>query len=195
MLANLAGYVRQQGRLDEAAALNREAIRQYTAELGVAHPNTAITLTNLAYTEYQRRRYAEAESLYRLAVPVLDSVWRGTSQIAQTLMDFSVVLNERRKCDEAEGHLRRSLRLFLREREPTHGLVLGPQRMLGVCLAALGKLAEAESLLVDVHAKMLDGWGPDNFYTRLTARDLTTLYELMNDTQAADRYRVSNQSQ
>ena len=107
--------MQRQGRLDEAAALHRQAFERYRDELGPAHQSTAITVTNLAYNAFLRDRLAEAESLYREALPVLDSVWGKTARIGQTLMDFGAVLKQRGKCDEAETHLRRSLTLAMRE--------------------------------------------------------------------------------
>lgn len=189
--ANLAGYVQRQGRLAEAADLHRAALDDYLDGIGAITPQVAVVVTNLAYTEYQRGRAAVAESLYREAVPVLDSAWHETTRIAQILTDFGVVLNERDKCAEAEGLLRRSRALFLHEYEPGHGLVLAPQRVLGVCLTKLERYAEAESLLVDTYDKVSRSFGLEHYYTRLTAADLVELYELRNDRESASRYRTT----
>jgi serine/threonine-protein kinase len=187
--ANLAGYIEKQGRLDEAAALHREAIRMYTAILGERDVSTAIVTSNLAYNAYLQGRLEESELLYRRAVPVLDSVWRGTTQIERRLNDFAEVLSSRGKCVEAEVHLRRILAMPLQDKPPKSPPILRAQQRLGHCLVNRGRLAEAEPLLVEAHQKLLAGWGADDPLTRSAARELVMLYERTRRHTEAERYR------
>jgi serine/threonine-protein kinase len=191
-VANLAGHIQKGGSLVEAAALHREALATYRAELGDRNLSTGIIVSNLAFNAYLRRSLAESDSLYRWAVPVLDSAWRGSTRIAATLFDFSVVLMETGKCGEAEPLLRRALQMFRQDR-PDHPSGFGTQRNLGVCLARVNQLAAAESLLVDLHQTLHRTAGPDNLYTRWVAKDLVQLYQLLGKPEEADRYRSPKQ--
>ena len=174
-VANLAGYVQRQGRLDEAAELHAEAARRLRDHDGAANPATAVAVTNLAYTEFLRGRTAESEALYRRALPVLDSAWRGTPPLAATLVDFAWVLRTRGRCGEAEGMLRRALEM-LRTREAGDADVLRSQRFLGGCLFDLGRYPAAESLLVAAYQSLVTHWGASNRYTIDAAGDLARLY-------------------
>jgi serine/threonine-protein kinase len=188
--AELAGLLQRSGQLEEAAALYTEATRDYRALLGIAHPSAAITLANQAYTEFRRRRLAESEALYREALPVLDSAWAGTPQIATTLVDFATVLSARDKCEESEPLLRRALALERARRAGNHVDVIRPERVLGACLVRLRRYAEAESLLVGAHQKLVAGWGAASPFTIDAARQLVELYERWGKRGEADRYRT-----
>ncbi len=109
--ANLGSIVQRQGRLDEAAQLQREAADRYIALAGERNLSSAVALQNLAYTEFLRRRLDESEALYRRALPVLDSILKGSASNASTFADFATVLAQQRKCDQAEPYARRSYEL------------------------------------------------------------------------------------
>jgi tetratricopeptide (TPR) repeat protein len=188
-LSSLANLLQTRGRLDEAAELNREAAARYRELLGPGHLSTAVTLTNLAYTEYLRHRLPAAESLYRQAVPVLDSAWRGTARIAPTLVDFGVVLLERRQLLEAEPRFRRALELERSHRPAGHVDVIRSQRYLGNTLAHLGRFAEAEPLLLDAHRQLVAGWGATNRYTVAAAGDLERFYRRWGKPALAASFR------
>jgi ATP/maltotriose-dependent transcriptional regulator MalT len=188
-IANLAGYVQRQGRLDEAAEIHRRALRLFTARAGTRDVSTAIVMTNLAWNAYLRKQLAEAEPLYRQALPVLDSAWQGASSIAQTLVDFSQVLFERGNCAEADPHVRRVIAFQLKDAPPGYVLDTRARRILGNCLVNTGRFAEAEPNLTTAHQTLLSGWGPANPFTQALARELVNLYERWGKPAEAQRYR------
>lgn len=151
--------------------------------------STAIVMTNLAYNAYLSRRLRASDSIYRLVLPILDSAWKATSGIAKTLVDFATVLGERGNCAEAEPHARRAMMLLLRENLSDRALQ--PQRLLGACLGKLGRYAEAESLLVDVHQKLLQSRGPQHEFTTGTVRDLVGLYQRWGKPEKAQSYLMA----
>ncbi len=59
----------------------------------------------------------------------------------------------------------------------THVEVIRAKRFLGQCLMKLDRFVAAESLLVDAHQSMLDGFGAANQYTVAVAKDLVELYQ------------------
>ncbi len=174
-VANLAGYVQRQGRLDEAAILHDEAARRFRGLEGDGSPSAAVSTSNQAYTEFLRGRLAQSETLYRRSLPVLDSAWRATPRLSSTLVDFAMVLRRGSKCGEAEPVLRRALGL-LDGRPRADVDVIRTQRVLGGCLADLGRYAAAESLLVAAHQTLQANWGDANPYTVDAAADLARLY-------------------
>jgi serine/threonine-protein kinase len=188
-VANLAGYVQRQGRLDDAAELHAEAVRRLRDHDGAAAPAPAVAVTNLAYTEFLRGRTAEAEALYRGALPVLDSAWRGTPRIASILTDFGWVLQTRGRCREAEDPLRRALEMF-RPRGAGDRDLIRTQRFLGGCLLDLGRYAAAESLLVVAHQSLLATFGDRNRYTLEAAGDLGRLYREWGRPAEAARFEA-----
>jgi serine/threonine-protein kinase len=186
---NLAIYAQRQGRLDEAEQLNREALRRFTMIAGLQSRATAIVMTNLAYTLYLQRSLDESAALYRDAISTLDVTSQGTPQLAQALTDFAVVLRERGNNAEGATHARRAL--ALRTSLGVPGLTIYPQRVLGTCLVRVGRYAEAESLLVDAHKKLMQGFGPEHQYTQGSTQDLVQLYQLWGKPEKAREYQVS----
>jgi tetratricopeptide (TPR) repeat protein len=57
-----------QGRYEEAETLNRRALEGWEKELGEDHPNTLISVNNLASVLQDQGRYEEAETLNRRAL-------------------------------------------------------------------------------------------------------------------------------
>jgi tetratricopeptide (TPR) repeat protein len=158
--------------------------------VGERHPSTAVSMTNLAWTERLRNRLAESEALYRRALPVLDSAWSGTAQISSPLVDFGIVLNLRKGCADAEPVFRRAAGLAVRALPATNGDVIRAERFHGICLLKLGRFAAAESVLVAAHQGLLEGFGPTNQYVGASARDLAELYQRWGRPAEAARYRT-----
>jgi serine/threonine-protein kinase len=193
-VANLAGYVRRQGtaRLAEAARLHREAAHRYERLGPGAALSGAVVLTNLGHTEFLRGRLPEAEAHYRRGLAVLDTAWAGTTPLANTLVDFAMVLRGRRSCSEAEPLLRRAVEIF--GAQPRGDVSrLRSERILGLCLLDLGQLPAAESLLVQVHHVLRDQYGASNEYARGTAADLARLYRTWGRPLDADRFALRAQ--
>jgi tetratricopeptide (TPR) repeat protein len=189
-IANLAGYVQRAGQLDEAAELHGEAVRRFTARNGPRHVSTAISTTNLAWTERLRLRFAESEALYRRALPALDSAWSSTGRISSTLVDFGIVLSLQNKHREAEAAFRRALAAAERGQPPIQGDLGRARSFLGQTLLKARRFAEAEPLLTDAYQGVLKSLGPNHQYTLNNAGYLVRLYEAWGRPADADRYRA-----
>jgi hypothetical protein len=61
---NLAVDLSQQGRYEEAEALDRQALAGRQRVLGAEHPDTLMSLNNLAGDLRRQGRYEEAEALH-----------------------------------------------------------------------------------------------------------------------------------
>ncbi|MGE0439649.1 MAG: tetratricopeptide repeat protein [Gemmatimonadales bacterium] len=174
-IANLAGYVQRGGDLDAAAALHREALDRYEAAVGRWHSGTAIVGTNLAFTEALRHRLSVAESLYRIYLPVLDSVVPESRARISGALDFVWVLRLDGRCREAETTARTVVER-LANRPSADVESIRARRLLGECLLDLGQYQAAESLLVDAPRSLRVGFGAKNPFTAAAAADLDTLY-------------------
>jgi hypothetical protein len=76
------------------------------------------------------------------------------------------------------------------ERLPAeHWQVAEAASLCGESLVALGRLHEAESLLVESHALLLAQRGADDRSTRAAARRLVELYERLGQPDVARRYQ------
>jgi non-specific serine/threonine protein kinase/serine/threonine-protein kinase len=67
-LGNLANTLLQEGKLDEAESLQREALEGRRRMMGPNHPETQFAIANLANILAAQKRYIEAERLYRDAL-------------------------------------------------------------------------------------------------------------------------------
>ncbi len=187
--ADMAGIIQHEGRLDEAAALYDSAVSRFTAALGPRNPSTAVTMTNLAYTELLRGNLPRADSLYRRAVPVLDSAWRGTPRVSTTLVDHGEVLARSGDCPNGIPLFKRAIQLRRDALLPENiADRVRPRILLGECEGAMGHFAAAESLLVAGYREMLAAWGPDNRFTLHAANDLRRLYLKWGRPDEAARY-------
>ena len=65
---NLGSLLQDQGKLDEAGALLREALEAMRATLGDRHPNTLVSINNLGTLLQAQGKLDEAGVLYREAL-------------------------------------------------------------------------------------------------------------------------------
>lgn len=109
------------GRIKEAEALYRMAIREQEASPGSNHPETAITYNNLASLLNATERYAEAETLQRKALGVMRSTLGPrhvrTGLAASNLAD---IVRARGREAEAIALYRQALQIFEEGLPPGH---------------------------------------------------------------------------
>ena len=71
-----------------------------------------------------------------------------------------------------------------------HGRIARTQSMLGACLTVLGRYAEAESLLHQGYAGLLEKRGADPPITKNAASHFIALYNAWGKPEMAARYRA-----
>ena len=133
-LAALGALVADQGRLDEAEHLYREALsiwqrlpRQPAAEI-------ASTLTNLAAVQHRRGETADAERHYRRALALKEAVLgAGHPDVAITANNLGLLLCQAGRIDEAAALYRSALDIAARRLGPHHPIVTTVRANLDRC--------------------------------------------------------------
>jgi tetratricopeptide (TPR) repeat protein len=72
-------------------------------QLGKDHPDTALSLNNLAFLYYSQGKYAEAEPLYRRALDITEkALGKDHPSTARSLNNLALLYHSQRKYAEAE---------------------------------------------------------------------------------------------
>lgn len=147
-LNNLAFLLAEEDRFGEAEALYRESLAITRSALGEDRPQVARNLRNLAVLLLRQGRPAEAAPLARQAVAlagrVLGEHHPETAYYRLDLAQLDLLAGETGK---AETVVRQALEDLRRGLPPGHWNVAMAESMLGDCLRAQGRLAEAAPLL------------------------------------------------
>jgi len=117
--------------------------RLYASRFWAEHSDTAISLAHLGEVLHCLGRFAESESLYLRALPLLEQLL-GTEhlEVATCLYDLGVIFLEQGKHTEAELLLQRAY--TIREQ------VLGPEHPgTALCMNELGRLYEDQGGYAD----------------------------------------------
>lgn len=162
-LNNFGTFCASQGRLDEAEAMLRKALRIRETVLGPDHPDVAVTLNNVAGVEMMRGRFDTAEALLRRGLAIREAALPPDHpDLAANLQSLAVMYGKQDRYAEAEPLHRRSLAIWRKTLGPEHprmGLVL---TNLALACGNIGKEEEAEALYrqaIDLRTRVL---GPDH---------------------------------
>ncbi len=147
-LSNLAGLLRDTGRLTEAEPLIRRALSINEASLGGEHPTNANDLNDLATLLSETDRQVEAEPLMRRALLISEAnLGSEHPTIATHLVNLAGLLQDTNRRAEAEPLMRRALLIFETSFGNNHPSVARALNNLASLLGDTGRLAEAESLM------------------------------------------------
>jgi serine/threonine protein kinase/Flp pilus assembly protein TadD len=145
-IVNLGISIEMQGRYDEAESLYREALEVFREVHGNDHSFTGSTLFNIAFVLQLKGMYNEAEPYYREALEVfIKTVGERTPLASGTKKQLATILADMGRCEEAMSMLL-DLKKFAEQKAPERR----PNDIIcriGLCLAAEGRRAEADSLL------------------------------------------------
>jgi eukaryotic-like serine/threonine-protein kinase len=161
---NLPESLRNQGKLDEAEHMNREALATRRSLLGAAHPEVAQSLDHLAALLNLRGNPGAAETLEREALDMRRKLLGNRhSEVAKSLDQLSQMLRSQHKLSEAEMLGREALAMRRELLGNEHPHVATALYHLGLTLQAQGKLAEAETMYrsaVEIRKKLLGNEHP-----------------------------------
>jgi tetratricopeptide (TPR) repeat protein len=145
ILNNLAVAYSDKGSLDEAERYCRRALQACRDALGADHPETALSLLNLADIHRLRRRFHEAEPVLAEALDLLD---RGRSE------HFAFGVSALAMLHHDQGHVKEAEHLYLQAREllekqlgPEHADVARLLERHGAMLARYGRKDEGFQML------------------------------------------------
>jgi tetratricopeptide (TPR) repeat protein len=100
------------------------------------------------------------------------------------------VYRRQERFEEAEEIFVEVLALRRENFPEEHTLVSEAKSNLGFALVGLGRLDEAEALLLDAYERFLDSRGPEDARTGMTASRLAVLYDDKGDAATAEKYRA-----
>lgn len=118
------------------------AALQVAEELGPEDPRLGVALNNAAHVHQARRRYAEAEALYRRALDIAIRVHgRDHADTAVNLANLAGLFQARELYDQAEPLYREAIQTFERTMGDRHP---GTARLLGGYAALLRRMSRDE---------------------------------------------------
>ncbi len=191
-LNNLANAIHALERLDEAEALHREALAIDFKALGEGHPSVAIDRNNLAAVLMDRGRPDEAEPLYRSALAInRKALGEHHPGVAINMTHIAEILLLRGKPAEAAAMLS-PIESFPPEMLPAdHRARVGARSLLGACLTAQRRYAEAEKVLTEAFAAQSKS-GMGSRAPARTRQRILDLYRAWGRADAAEAFEKSH---
>ncbi|MCL1635082.1 serine/threonine-protein kinase [Luteimonas sp. SX5] len=138
----LAGVYLDRGRLADAEREFRTVQRLLVARLGPDHPDVAGTWSSIGVVLWERDRVPAALDALRQAI----RIWRqpgGAGLLPGGLFNYAMVLHADGSDAEALQALEEARRMRVSQFGAQHSLVGDTDRLIGECLAALGRDVEA----------------------------------------------------
>jgi eukaryotic-like serine/threonine-protein kinase len=193
---NDLGLLFSQNKRDYAAAepLFREALEINRRAFGNDHLEVSITLNNLALLLRDTGRYTEAESLLREAL-VIDRHVLGEEHPAVGVVfnNLANVLERKGDLPGAESMYRDALALRRKAfpNEPDgHWEVATIKSLLGGCLTAARRYADAEPLLLESYPVIKGNFGDAHPRTQVALKRLVDLYDAWGKSAKVAEYRA-----
>jgi tetratricopeptide (TPR) repeat protein len=178
-----------EGRVEEAVALQRTAIDEFTRIFGADHPDTAQAMDKLGYALRLQHRPEEAIRQHQRAVRLLERVLGADDpRVAMTLSNLGLALREAGRIDTAVDVQTRAHQLFLTALGPAHASTLMAGRRRAVVMAMAGRPAQALTLIQEVVATLVDRGGAAELAA--IAPDVAFIYAAAGDEDAACMWRA-----
>ncbi|NBC65161.1 MAG: tetratricopeptide repeat protein, partial [Bacteroidetes bacterium] len=170
---NLASVMTKMGNVDEALAMQVKAAALYRDIFGPDHPNLGIQYNNIAFTkrnmgdlEGAKESYSQAIETWQAGLPP------GHPFLAYGYHNLASVLLSQKQPGEALPYFRDAYKIRTEHLSPENPERAMTTSMLGECLASLGRIAEAEPLLIEGYQSLLISRGEDHSTTKEAANRL-----------------------
>ncbi len=185
-LNNLASVLEAKGERAEAEKLYREALAMRRKLFGNHHPKVAASLSNLAFVLLAEGRPAEAEPLAREALTIVPP---DHPNRAVFLRHLAAALVGQGKGKEAESLAREALKIFRAVDSFPRWRTADAESVLGSCLAAQGRFAEAEPLLLGSYSILKEDPGEGGRAAPAALRRIVDLYTAWGRPERAAAWR------
>ena len=181
--AERGDYATAEPMLQQSLAITRKAF-------GERHPEVAAKLNKVSTVLREQGRYEEAESVSRDAVQ-MTSAALGDDHPLVALFALNLARAQllRDEAASAEPELRKAVAIRERAFAPGHWRIAEAKSLLGECLTALGRYAEAETVLLDAHRTLKPGPGWEGDQAKATELRLFALYGAWGKPEKAATYR------
>ncbi len=174
-LNNLASLLDAKKERVEAEVLYREVLAMRRKLYGNHHPSVAVSLSNLAFVLLAEGRPAEAEPFAREALAI-DSEHTAPKRRAVFLRHLAAALGEQGKGKEAEPLAREALAILREAKSSPPWRIPDTESVLGSSLAAEGRFAEAEPLLLGSYRALKADTGEGAQYAPAALARIINLY-------------------
>ncbi len=194
LLQALSTNLRRQGRLPEAVATDRDALRMAELTFGAEHPATGYAMIHLAdHVRDIEQDHESAERLYRSGLGLMTRTFGDNStRLIHGLHSLAMLLGERGD-PEAEALLRRALTIRQASAGPRHALVADELSLLAEELMRRDRLGEAESLARQALELTIEALGPE--HVDVSDKRMPLLAEVLDAQgrfeEADDAYRTA----
>jgi eukaryotic-like serine/threonine-protein kinase len=186
-LNNLASLLDVKGERAEAERLYREVLAMRRKLFGNRHLKVAQSLNNLTFVLLAEGRPAEAEPFAREALTI-EAEHPSSRVRAVFLRNLAAALGEQGKGREAEPLAREALAIFRKSGE-NPWRVPDAESVLGSCLAAQGRFAEAEPLLLGSYPILKADPGEGGRAAPAALRRIVDLYTAWGRPERASAWR------
>ena len=174
----LGSLLYETGELDEAVEPLRRALAIRTVELGERHTRVATVVGTLGRVLHARGKLDEAEDLLRHALGVrLELLGEAHTHVALSRRDLGALLLDQRRIEEAGRLIEEALMSLRRSQAPEDWVIASAESLWGSYLTLLGRLDEAEPLLVRSYSALRETKSEISIYTRQASERLDAFRE------------------
>ena len=164
------------GDYEGAIPMFRRALEIRARIHGEHHPDVARSLNNLAFSLERVAEHAEARNLYERALEIrVRNFGKDHPSVATVKRNLASLLLAVGEPQQAEILAREALEVFRSSRPEGYWRIADVRSVLGACLGEQLRFEEAESLLAENHALLLETKGEGFLYTEEAARRLMKL--------------------
>ncbi len=181
----------QPNRYDEAEAPLLRSLAIVERAYGPFHPRVASAVNDLGVLSIFREDLDKAEAYFQRMLAIYDSVYRGQHYLVGiAVANLGSVYLDQQQHARAEASFRRAISVFTEMLAEDH-LQTGIARIkLGRSLARQRRWAEAEAELITGVGILKPQTDPNVSWLRAARNDLVTVYEALNRSDDAARYRA-----
>jgi tetratricopeptide (TPR) repeat protein len=177
LLRNAGFYLHQRAQLVEAEPLYQHSFAIREKMCGPEHPDTAESLSKLAWLYRDQGKYAKAEPLEQRALEIREKVLGPEHAITATSLDSLASLYEdQRRLSEAESLYERALRIRENVLYSDHPDIAESLNNLAGLYRVQGRLSDAKSLYDRALRIRENVLGSENPHTANSLNDLAILY-------------------
>lgn len=167
---------RQQGRLDEAGALFREALPALRSGLGRHHPDTVSAENNYAALLLHQGRFGQAAEQFERIRSINQALYEPDHPLVITARNNqAAMLAKQGDFAAAEAEFRTLLEYWQDKSGPRHPRTLAAKVNLAVMLERQDELAEAETLYREALSGFREAFGPDHPYVAVSLGHLADI--------------------
>ena len=186
---NLAVVLSAKGDHNGAEKRYRAAIEALSRAIGENHPRVGRVVNNLASLLHEQNKLDEADIEYRRALAIFRvSVGEDHADFASTLNNYAMLLWSLGKYEECASAYRRFGDYLAREHGADYWHVHLTNFYLGETVARLGRIQEAERLLVDAQAALSSQFAPDDPRVQYSTKKLIAFLNEHGKSELAARY-------